>query len=235
MTIDLPPDLLADIIAHPDDDTLRLIAADWFEEHGELERAEFIRLQILMFNRRKSPGGQADEKSPWIMNDREYQGWKRREKTLSQRNRNGWVMSLEYATKLPFLSDTHTEYLRPGCVSVAFHRGFIEELTCSWEDWSEHSDSILQQQPIRKVMLTTWPELGFGTEEKVRRAWPGIEFELPPPGFPVPKEFGNPRNWSREMEGPARRIELPDWNWTIPSLGIPAHLLEGENDSSPNS
>jgi uncharacterized protein (TIGR02996 family) len=29
----------------PDDDTPRLIYADWLEEHGEPERAEFIRLQ----------------------------------------------------------------------------------------------------------------------------------------------------------------------------------------------
>src|SRR5205809_1806030 len=37
--------LLADAKAHPDDDTRRLILADWLEEHGEGERAELIRLQ----------------------------------------------------------------------------------------------------------------------------------------------------------------------------------------------
>jgi uncharacterized protein (TIGR02996 family) len=37
---------LDDIISHPEDDTPRLIYADWLEDHGQLARAEFIRLQI---------------------------------------------------------------------------------------------------------------------------------------------------------------------------------------------
>jgi uncharacterized protein (TIGR02996 family) len=37
---------LADIIANPDDDAVRLIYADWLDEHDQPARAEFIRLQI---------------------------------------------------------------------------------------------------------------------------------------------------------------------------------------------
>jgi uncharacterized protein (TIGR02996 family) len=37
--------LLAAIIANPDDDTPRLVYADWLQENGQPERAEFIRLQ----------------------------------------------------------------------------------------------------------------------------------------------------------------------------------------------
>ena len=37
--------LLAAILAHPDEDTPRLMYADWLEENGQPERAEFIRLQ----------------------------------------------------------------------------------------------------------------------------------------------------------------------------------------------
>jgi uncharacterized protein (TIGR02996 family) len=40
--------LLAAIRAAPDDDAPRLIYADWLEEHGQPERAEFIRLQVLL-------------------------------------------------------------------------------------------------------------------------------------------------------------------------------------------
>jgi uncharacterized protein (TIGR02996 family) len=36
---------LASIIESPDDDTPRLVYADWLEEHGQGERAEFIRVQ----------------------------------------------------------------------------------------------------------------------------------------------------------------------------------------------
>ncbi len=38
--------LLQGIIAHPEDDAPRLVYADWLDEHGEPDRAEFIRLQI---------------------------------------------------------------------------------------------------------------------------------------------------------------------------------------------
>jgi uncharacterized protein (TIGR02996 family) len=40
--------LLAAIIANPDDDTPRLIYADWLDENGQAERAEFIRVQCRM-------------------------------------------------------------------------------------------------------------------------------------------------------------------------------------------
>ena len=41
------------ILDAPDDDTPRLIFADWLDEHGEAERAEFIRVQCELA---KHPG-----------------------------------------------------------------------------------------------------------------------------------------------------------------------------------
>jgi uncharacterized protein (TIGR02996 family) len=38
--------LLADVIEHPADDVPRLVYADWLEENGDRDRAEFIRVQI---------------------------------------------------------------------------------------------------------------------------------------------------------------------------------------------
>src|SRR5208282_4785763 len=38
--------LLHTIIDHPDDDMPRLVYADWLEENGQAERAEFTRLKI---------------------------------------------------------------------------------------------------------------------------------------------------------------------------------------------
>lgn len=40
--------LLAAIAAHPDEDTPRLMYADWLDENDQPERAEFIRLQIAL-------------------------------------------------------------------------------------------------------------------------------------------------------------------------------------------
>src|SRR5262245_15109658 len=39
-------DLLAAIAAEPLDDAVRLVLADWLEEHGDGDRATFIRLQL---------------------------------------------------------------------------------------------------------------------------------------------------------------------------------------------
>ena len=36
---------LADVIEHPEDDAPRLVYADWLEDHGDADRAAFIRLQ----------------------------------------------------------------------------------------------------------------------------------------------------------------------------------------------
>ena len=40
------PAFIAAIIADPDDDTVRLVAADFLEEHGDPDRAAFIRIQV---------------------------------------------------------------------------------------------------------------------------------------------------------------------------------------------
>src|SRR2546421_120543 len=39
---------LEDICAHAEDDAPRLIYADWLEEHGQPDRAEFIRVQCRL-------------------------------------------------------------------------------------------------------------------------------------------------------------------------------------------
>ena len=36
---------LSDILANPSDETLRLVFADWLEDHGDIDRAEFIRVE----------------------------------------------------------------------------------------------------------------------------------------------------------------------------------------------
>jgi uncharacterized protein (TIGR02996 family) len=46
-------DLLAGIIANAEDDAPRLVYADWLEENGDPDRAEFIRVQCALFD--KSP------------------------------------------------------------------------------------------------------------------------------------------------------------------------------------
>lgn len=63
---------LAAIVANPDDDTLRLVYADWLEERGDADRAEFIRLQIT----------EAQTQMPGSPRSRE----------LLERNRKRWLI-----------------------------------------------------------------------------------------------------------------------------------------------
>src|SRR5262249_8069317 len=58
---------LRDICERPDDDAPRLIYADWLEENGHAERAEFIRLQCRV--------AQMDEDDPHYaeLEDREFE------------------------------------------------------------------------------------------------------------------------------------------------------------------
>jgi uncharacterized protein (TIGR02996 family) len=47
----VPPierDFLDALLANPGDDALRLVYADWLEEHGQHRRAEFVRLQCTL-------------------------------------------------------------------------------------------------------------------------------------------------------------------------------------------
>jgi uncharacterized protein (TIGR02996 family) len=55
--------LVAAIAANPDDDTPRLIFADWLQENGEDDRAEFIRLQceLAHVNVKSAPANGADK------------------------------------------------------------------------------------------------------------------------------------------------------------------------------
>lgn len=47
-------ELLATVLDRPEDDTPRLVYADWLEEHDDQPRAEFIRTQCEL--ERLSPG-----------------------------------------------------------------------------------------------------------------------------------------------------------------------------------
>lgn len=49
--------LLRAIVAHPDDDTPRLVYADWLEEHGDSEQAGFIRDSIKLAGMKKRAKG----------------------------------------------------------------------------------------------------------------------------------------------------------------------------------
>ena len=53
--MDLERAFTEDVIAHPEDDTPRLVFADWLDDRGDAVRAEFIRLQVAIAGGGPSP------------------------------------------------------------------------------------------------------------------------------------------------------------------------------------
>jgi uncharacterized protein (TIGR02996 family) len=119
--------ILQAILADPDDDTPRLVYADWLDEHGnesERARAEFIRLQIDL--------ARQDTDSP----RRREQAFRAR--TLLDQHRQEWLA--------PFQDIVQHEPL--------FVRGFVEKIDLTSEDLEEHGDELFRSLPIRRLWVT---------------------------------------------------------------------------------
>src|SRR5207302_10568596 len=93
--------LMQAILEAPEDDEPRLVYSDWLEEHGEAERAEFIRLQVQL--------ARLPEDDPGLPE------LKRRETALLQAHREQWLQAAPGALR-------HR---------VKFRRGFLGQLDCT--------------------------------------------------------------------------------------------------------
>jgi uncharacterized protein (TIGR02996 family) len=134
--------LLRAICAAPDDDLPRLVAADWLDENGEPERAEFIRVQI---ERER--------------NDRPDLKW--REQALLGNPLCGALWALEACPNLVQMNPG--SQLRDLAVSgserVRFRRGFPDRITCSAADWLRHGSGVVPRQPVQEIYLTRCDDL----------------------------------------------------------------------------
>jgi uncharacterized protein (TIGR02996 family) len=149
--------LLTAIIANPDEDTPRLMFADWLQENGQPERAEFIRVQIEITplpNRHTRP-----------LNDRAHDN--------------------ERLTRFRELFAAHQEeWLRPLGVKLPraiFRRGFVEELRVTPAELLKIGDVVLRREMLSSIEVTPPPDDTEDTREDplgdrvLRRlaSWPG--------------------------------------------------------------
>jgi uncharacterized protein (TIGR02996 family) len=149
--------LLAAVIAHPDEDTPRLMYADWLQEYGDdadRARAEFVRVQVELARILVSAAGLPD-----VETDLAARAHYSRVVVLSRRVRELWNANWHvWCFELP-------PGFRPILPDVAlgmFRRGFVEHVTCDGDDWVTHADAILASHPVRAVTLTSWPAMTFG-------------------------------------------------------------------------
>jgi uncharacterized protein (TIGR02996 family) len=142
-------DLLRAVLDDPADDAPRLIMADWLDEQGEGDRAEFIRCQCALAR------DQFDDSECRILRgiDRPcvcpHCALRRREEELLGAHGLDWVLPVARAfsvseepgrhagnryrhigtRKLSLDDDGHT------CVALAWRRGFVAVVRCRMEDW----------------------------------------------------------------------------------------------------
>lgn len=139
---------LADIIANPADDAVRLIYADWLDDQGEAERAEFIRVQCRLAA--QAPCYAEVEHGDWDPSQHQKICGRcfhrRRERELLNSGAEDWCDSPPGTW--------------PSCVDIlCWTRGFVSSVTCTAADWLVHADTLTASQPIERVELTTWPEM----------------------------------------------------------------------------
>jgi uncharacterized protein (TIGR02996 family) len=119
--------LIAAIRAAPEDDTPRLVCADWFEEQGDeasVARAEFIRTQVA--------------RARLAVDDPQQSELQARELRLLKRHAAAWCGS-------------HFLFKK-----VRFRRGFIEYVHLHLTHFLHHRRQLLALEPVRDVSLTGW-------------------------------------------------------------------------------
>jgi uncharacterized protein (TIGR02996 family) len=126
------PAFLRAICANPDDDLPRLIYADWLDEHGDPDRAEFIRLQCAL-----------------AAGSEELKRWpdpKKREEVLLMKHSEEWMQPLWSLLGLRF----------PSKVS----RGFPSYVELSASSFLEHAPALSERVPLRSLKVAASPGPG---------------------------------------------------------------------------
>jgi uncharacterized protein (TIGR02996 family) len=113
------------ILADPDDDAPRLIYADWLDENGDADRAEFIRLQIGLSN--------TESTNP------EFASLQSRAEELRQAHHVEWLNELPQFEKVAW---------------EVFDRGFISAVRFDHPDaFFAHAGRVVASAPVSELRL----------------------------------------------------------------------------------
>lgn len=178
--------LLDTILAYPDDDTPRLVYADWLEENGASERAEMIRRQVRYASLRcEMWEGVSCDDSNQKLGQYRLQTWcpacieinEIRTTHIDCAIETGGVplsvQRQDRSTREPILREiTNLPALGIGpgdpvigkqCTPV-YRRGFVDEVSCTMGCWEKFAEEIMRWHPVRRVNVTDkspWNALGF--------------------------------------------------------------------------
>jgi uncharacterized protein (TIGR02996 family) len=148
---------LKTIIENPEDDTPRLVFADWLEEHGETERAAFIRLQC--------------ELSHTALNSERYRHLFPREVELRKRCKEAWMTEDVGEPVLPFITRC---YYERGFTRCYYERGFVYWLRALGDTLLYTNGRIFQRAPLRRLFVLG-PKLDFELAHLLLTAPPSLQ------------------------------------------------------------
>jgi uncharacterized protein (TIGR02996 family) len=117
--------LLAAVIESPEDDTPRLILADWLQDHDQPERAELIRVQV-----------EQARTEEWTPRHKELSA--RAEALLTPENVEAWAGALGF-NRYP----------------ANFRRGFVERDCFSPSRFLDLAPGVFEKAPLRQVDIMT--------------------------------------------------------------------------------
>lgn len=141
--------LLRAVLEDPTDDGVRLVYADWLEENGEPERAEFIRLQLRVAAPWSSTSGECWQCHCARTEGQRTNGPCRCEPAWRElRRRLGLLVvnrGLEGGWPMPVPSV---------CNRYMLSRGFAGEIFCTWDVFDEHAAELFSAHPVVSVRLT---------------------------------------------------------------------------------
>ena len=226
------------ILTSPEDDTQRLVFADWLEEQGETAYPEFIRLQCEAAALRKQPGWtpSATEMAQYdgdtLRNLFELNNHDRERKIGAAKRRANELFG-KHGTD--WLADFYGPFAG---ISAKMERGFVGSITCRAAEWFTNADAITAAHPIRTVRLTSWPGRYFEEQAPGPRGplrlygrqqwhdfstirqdvplreallaaeWPRIKFEVPPQIGSAATTMNAAGNRYRTWTGAARDNDL---------------------------
>jgi uncharacterized protein (TIGR02996 family) len=124
------------ICENPDDDTARLVYADWLDEHGDPDRAELIRIGVWL--------------AAGVRSSAEEQSLRARERELIQQNRERWFAELPRARGFEWSFGGDMEWN----TYWRFDRGFVGCVTFwSVGAYRRHANRVFRSTPIRAVAV----------------------------------------------------------------------------------
>ena len=115
--------LLHEIRENPDDDTPRLVFADWYEDNDDQERAEFVRVQIEL------------ARTPWP-ESRWFTLHSRQQRVLEP-NCDRWLRGLP----------------KDCWPKVTFERGFVSQVLATGKQFLRWSAKLKERTPLMRVSL----------------------------------------------------------------------------------